>query len=223
MIIVVKCGHPSEREDAMVRAEPLKRKILELRGIGCKTVWLGDLDNPEVLPAATSGIIVAGFSAPLEAIGAEAFLPLIDVLKAADVPVLGICGGHQLLAHVFGGDPPQNCYMRSLRSGEQAITGYQQGMLVEWAPTTVRRVADDPLFAGLPERFVVTQHHAHEIHRIPPGFRLLATSDRCLVQAMGHREQPVWGVQFHPEESDKTHPDGSVILGNFLRMCEKSR
>ncbi len=220
MLMVVKCGPPHERDRAMVKAETVCRRVEDAGGVNCRAVWFLDLDARELLHTPAEGVIIAGFSARLEEIGAPAFEPLVEAIRAAPCPVLGICGGHQLIAHAFGGDPLHNCFMRPLCTGETPEADYQPGMLTEWGFTTVRRIAGDELFASLPERMTVAQYHAHEVHRLPPDFRLLATNDRCLVQAMRHDRRPVWGVQFHPEEWDEEHPCGSRILGNFASICQ---
>lgn len=99
------------------------------------------------------------------------------------VPVLGICLGGQLLAHVAGGTV-------------QADAGAP-----ECGSTPIRLLSAarrDPLFRGLPPVVPAIEHHHDAITALPPGAIWLAASDRCPHQAF--RVGPAaWGVQFHPE------------------------
>ena len=104
---------------------------------------------------------------------------------ASGVPVLGICLGAQVLAHVAGGTVTAS-------SGETEHGSCPVALL---APA-----ADDPLFAGLTgyEELRMIQNHRDSITTLPPGAVLLATSDTCRVQAF-RVGAAAWGVQFHPE------------------------
>lgn len=104
---------------------------------------------------------------------------------AGVLPVLGICYGHQLLAHACGGMVGDNPAGREIGTME-----------LELHPEAAR----DPLFRGLPPRF-----HAHTTHQQtvlvpPPGAQVLARSARDACQAFRWGER-AWGVQFHPEFS----------------------
>ncbi|MFN2469906.1 MAG: type 1 glutamine amidotransferase [Gaiellaceae bacterium] len=101
-------------------------------------------------------------------------------LVGGEVPVLGICLGAQLLAHAAGAWVGEAVYP-------------EQG----WAPVELTPAAtEDPVFAGLPKRFVSFQSH-YQAFAVPEGAVELARND-CCPQAFrlgGH----VWAVQFHPE------------------------
>ena len=109
------------------------------------------------------------------------------------LPVLGICYGMQLLAHTLGG----------------RVAPAQRR---EYGPAVVERVADHPIFAGLPARFDVWMSHGDRIDALPPGFEVLARSANAPYAAMA-RDHLI-GLQFHPEVAHT--PLGSVILRNFL-------
>ncbi|MGV9422424.1 type 1 glutamine amidotransferase [Streptomyces sp. NPDC003674] len=100
-----------------------------------------------------------------------------------DVPVFGICLGGQMLAHVAGGEV----------KGEHGEPEFGSTVLTLLAPA-----AEDPLFAGLPERPVAVENHVDAIVRLPAGARPLARSERCPHQAFRFGRS-AWGVQFHPE------------------------
>lgn len=98
-------------------------------------------------------------------------------------PVLGICLGGQLLAHVGGGTVEGNV-------GEPECGSTP----VHWRP----EAAEDPLFHDVPEVVPAMEHHVDAITRLPEGASWLAESDRCAHQAF-RLGATAWGVQFHPE------------------------
>jgi poly-gamma-glutamate synthesis protein (capsule biosynthesis protein) len=106
---------------------------------------------------------------------------IMEALEA-DVPILGICLGHQLLAYWLGGD---------VQRGR-----WEFG----WLPVEVNKAGQqDPLFAGLGETFYAFLWHGDQVTRLPEGAVLLASTERCPVQSFRLRDRPVWGVQFNPQ------------------------
>ncbi|NIE66014.1 glutamine amidotransferase [Burkholderia sp. Ax-1719] len=105
---------------------------------------------------------------------------------AADVPVLGICYGHQLLAHAFGG-------LVSDRANHEFEIGTHTVGLSAGAQ-------GDPLFDAMPQRFGAQLVHRQSVVRLPDGAFLLAASagEACQAFRVG---RAAWGVQFHPEFS----------------------
>jgi len=138
------------------------------------------------------GLILSGGPASVYAEDAYRMDPEILDLE---VPVLGICYGHQLIADLAG--------------GEVANTGG-----AEYGNTALRVVADSVLLAELPPSQQVWMSHRDQVRRVPPGFVCVATSDGAEVAAMEHRERGLYGVQFHPEVAHT--PRGEEILKRFL-------
>lgn len=101
---------------------------------------------------------------------------------AGDVPILGICWGHQFLAQALGG--------RVVDMGEYEL-GYRE----------VSRVGQDPLFDGLSEQFTSFETHSDRIAELPAGATTLARND---VGVQAFRVGSAWGVQFHPEYDAQT-------------------
>jgi GMP synthase (glutamine-hydrolysing) len=139
------------------------------------------------------GVILSG--GPSSVLGPDA--PRLDpVVLELGVPVLGICYGLQLLAHQLGG---------LVEKAESR----------EYGRALLKVEADHPIFAGLPggpER-TVWMSHGDRVLRLPPGFRVLATSSSSPFAAVAHAERPIVGLQFHPEV---VHTEGGrQILANF--------
>ncbi len=106
---------------------------------------------------------------------------IMEALEA-DVPILGVCLGHQLLAYWLGGE---------VKPGRWEIG---------WLPVTVNEAGlADPLLADLGQTFYAFLWHGDQITRLPEEAELLASTERCAVQAYRLRGRPVWGVQFNPQ------------------------
>ena len=117
------------------------------------------------------------------------------------VPVLGICYGQQLIAHLFGGK-----------------VGPSQSR--EYGETRIRITGESRLFGGIStDEFNVWMSHGDVVETLPFDFEAIATSQNGYVAAMQGRN--VYAVQFHPEV-DHTE-NGRMILNNFLNICSARR
>jgi anthranilate synthase/aminodeoxychorismate synthase-like glutamine amidotransferase len=117
-------------------------------------------------------------------------------------PVLGVCLGHQAIAHVHGG----------------VVT--RAGEVVHGKTSRIMHVSD-PLFDGVPERFDATRYHSLIVSRsgLPPSIEVLAETEKGEIMSVRVRGENVYGVQFHPESILTSH--GRRIMSNFLRMCDR--
>ena len=125
----------------------------------------------------------------------------IDLVAAEpDIPVLGVCLGHQALAVAFG------------------ATVDRAHVLMHGKTSRVRH-SEDGLFEGLPNPFEATRYHSLAVveSTLPSVLQPLAWSDDGILMAMHHGSKPYWGVQFHPE-SILTEV-GPRLIGNFLKLC----
>lgn len=118
------------------------------------------------------------------------------------IPILGICYGHQLLAHVLGGK-------------------VEKGAQGEYGPIDVEIVADSLLFRGMPRRFRVWMNHRDSVFELPSGFYATAKTKNTPIAAFENARMRVFGVQFHPEVEHTEN--GLRILDNFLSICECKR
>jgi GMP synthase (glutamine-hydrolysing) len=104
---------------------------------------------------------------------------------AADLPILGVCWGHQLLAQILGGTVEHR-------------GAYELGYV------EVEQVGSDPLFDGVPDPFTVFATHADEVMDVPDDVTVIARNDAG-IQAF--RKERIYGVQFHPEYDMRTAED----------------
>ena len=119
-----------------------------------------------------------------------------DALAQDDIPVLGVCLGHQGLAHVRGG---------SVVRGAEIVHG-------RISPVFHR---GDGLFDGIPQGFRAVRYHSLVVEpALPPELEALAWSDDGTVMAIAARGKRAWGVQFHPESVGTEH--GARLVANFV-------
>jgi GMP synthase (glutamine-hydrolysing) len=160
-----------------------------------------------------SHIVLSGQSHPWDHYAPEALAGVVEVIKKAPQPILGVCGGHQQIAAAFGAPVD---LMGRLEPGE----GYKGAKRERgyYAVEIVNENGERSLFKDLQQPFTVWHSHFDEVKQLPEGFRRTAFNEACAIQAMQHERRPVFGVQFHPELFDEEHPDGRLILENFLKF-----
>ncbi|MEM2875781.1 MAG: gamma-glutamyl-gamma-aminobutyrate hydrolase family protein [Candidatus Bathyarchaeia archaeon] len=145
-------------------------------------------------------VILSGSTYLLSAQGVrKLFDREISLIKIIGKPLLGICHGHQLLALSYGGEV--------IKMGSR-VKGFK----------SVEVVKEDPIFEGLSKRFMVWENHREEVRETPKDFLLLAISKECKVEAMKHKDYPLYGLQFHPEKFTDANPAGLRILQNFMKI-----
>jgi GMP synthase (glutamine-hydrolysing) len=147
----------------------------------------------EILEEESDGLILSG-GPTMERAGICS-----EYVESIDLPILGICLGHQVIAKTFGGEV-----------GSGSSGGY--------ADIEVEIVEEDDLLKGLGPKTSVWASHADEVVRMPEGFTQLARSNICECEAMRHEERPIFGVQWHPEVAHTEK--GEQLLMNFFEICE---
>ena len=122
-----------------------------------------------------------------------------EYIKHFDIPILGICLGHQLIAKAYGGEVSTS-----------ETESYAQ----------VKRDIknDENLFEGLAPEIDVWSSHKDEVKTVPEEFEVLASSNLCDVESFKHKDKDVYGIQFHPEVHHT--PKGEVIFNNFYKICK---
>jgi anthranilate synthase component 2 len=127
-------------------------------------------------------------------------LDLIGAAAAAELPLLGVCLGHQALGQAFQGRVVR---APALMHGKTSPVSHQ----------------GRSVFAGLPSPFTATRYHSLivEAASLPPVLDVTATSDDGLIMGLAHRSLPLHGVQFHPESIATEH--GHALLANFLDIA----
>jgi para-aminobenzoate synthetase len=161
-------------------------------------------DDPELLrcdPDEFGGVVISPGPGRPQRPGDIGYVG--EFLQQTDIPVLGVCLGHQLIA-------------------------YEAGAAVEPAPrprhgylSTVRHNGD-LLFAGIPREFTAVRYHSLHV-RVPLPGTLMPTAwaEDGVLMALRHASLPRWGVQFHPESVATEF--GRLLLTNFAQLARRER
>jgi len=184
-LLIVKTGSPS---DAVIRKHgDFEDWFLAGMDLGREAVRIARVDRGQPLPRPeeVSGAVITG-SADMVTDRhpwAEATASWLRDAVSRELPVLGVCFGHQLLAHALGGTVGDNPRGREIGT-----------VRVRLAPAA----AHDPLLRDLPETVPVQATHLQSVLELPPGAELLAASDLDPHHAF-RTGTSAWGLQFHPE------------------------
>lgn len=149
-------------------------------------------ETPASALTGRKGIIISG--GPSSVYGAGS--PTIDpALLHMGIPVLGICYGQQLIAHLLGGE---------VQKGDKGEYGFAR----------VEITRPNEIFAGIERNQQAWMSHRDLVVTPPNGFDIMAVTSTCPVAAMGSLSRKLYGVQFHPEVAHT--PSGRAILSNFV-------
>jgi anthranilate synthase/aminodeoxychorismate synthase-like glutamine amidotransferase len=124
-----------------------------------------------------------------------------DIIRTfgKEIPVFGVCLGHQCIGHTFGASVVVNYRMMH-------------------GKTSMVKHNEKELFEGMPNPFAATRYHSLVIQResMPDCLEVTAETDEGEIMGVRHKELPIWGVQFHPESI--LTESGRQIMKNFLKL-----
>lgn len=122
---------------------------------------------------------------------------------SGNIPILGICLGHQIIARAFSGSVQR---AQAIMHGKKSTVWHRQ----------------EELFAGVPYPLCVGRYHSLEVslQDLPSIFRVEAMSEDHSIMAIRHKIHPTYGLQFHPESY--LSEGGGIIIRNFLNICRLS-
>lgn len=115
------------------------------------------------------------------------------------LPLLGVCLGHQCIAHSFGAEVVVNDIIMHGKTSHIVHKG-------------------EDLFEGIPSPFTATRYHSLVVRRetLPDCLEITADTEAGEIMGLRHKDHPIWGVQFHPESILTDH--GRALLRNFLKL-----
>ena len=154
-----------------------------------------DISLEELQKLNPKGIIFSG--GPSSVYNSDAPVPENKIFDM-NLPLLGICYGHQLIVNKFGG--------KVKRANK------------EYGSSVLTIDSDEDLLSGIGESVRAWMSHGDEAEQIPPGFRVIGHTESAKAAAIASKEKSMYGIQFHPEV---VHTEqGTEILKNFvLKVC----
>ena len=171
--------------------------VRRIRGLGVYSELIYPEDIPYKMDESVKGIVLSGGPMSIYDHGS----PKIDreILDSLDIPILGICYGHQLIAHLYGGK-------------------VEKGRYGEYGGVEFKILDIDPIVDGLPKTSRVWMSHKDFVTEPPPGFRNIGSTEYSRYAALANDERKIYTLQFHPEVSHTEY--GDMILGNFIyKIC----
>lgn len=144
----------------------------------------------EILAKKPAGIILSGGPSSVNA--EDAHLVEKEIFESG-IPVLGICYGMQLSAHLLGGK-------------------VAKGVKGEYGKSQLEIIKPNPLFEGVSQNSTVWMSHFDEVETVPEGFEITGKSG--VIASMANVEKKIYAVQFHPEVTHTT--EGARMLENFV-------
>ena len=220
-----------------VRCTDVKRRLEKASGDTCLMRQYGRVTRRWLSKSKIRALVISGNAADWTEYEEEDLLEMYRIIRSAELPILGLCGGSQLIAMAHGAPLGP---MRRLKEGEKdSCEDFAPGYFKEWGFVPVRVFRSDPLFDGLGEEPIFLAAHYYEVKEVPASFELLASSDACEIQVIKQIGKFVYGTQFHPEAYIETQADrrswlinrvypedytreqtaGRRLLANFFRVA----
>ena len=168
----------------------IARRVRE-RHVYAEVVPYDKITTAEIVSRGYTGIIFTGGPNSVYEKGSPSFTK--DILEIG-VPILGICYGMQLMAHLAGGK------VVNAAEGEYGKVEVTAG--------------DSALFKDVPKQSIAWMSHRDYVAEVPSGFEVIATTDKCPTAAMSNASKKLYAVQFHPEVTHTAF--GGKMLENFL-------
>lgn len=207
-----------------IRSEPYLAQMLrhkfrfeEISGLPCLIQHYTRVTAEKLAAWKVQALLLSGNETDWDEYDMTSFTDLKRIIREGDWPVLGLCGGMQLIGLVH--DVPCGPMGRLPEGMADPDPDHQPGMLKEKGYYPINILRTDPLFEGVEKRPVFCEQHYCELKAIPPGFVHLAASELSPIQVIRHETRPVYGTLFHPEEYSEEHPEGKQLLSNFFRIC----
>ncbi|MSN95869.1 aminodeoxychorismate/anthranilate synthase component II, partial [Campylobacter sp. FMV-PI01] len=126
----------------------------------------------------------------------------LEIIEAdLNVPILGICLGHQAIAYKFGA---------SIKTLKTPVHGKSSKISV---------INEGDIFKNLPSNFEVMRYHSLYVDNLPNELEILAKSD--VIMAIKHKTKQIYGIQFHPESFFTQY--GKKIIENFINLNQISK
>lgn len=164
-------------------------------GVTCEVIGNADITVEEIRKMNPDRIVLSPGPGSPEDAGVS-----LGILRelSSEMPILGVCLGHQCMAHIFG-VPRYVGHAKSVMHGKTSLISH----------------TGKSLFQGIPSPFPAARYHSLIVKKLPNDFELLAwTGAEKEIMAMKHTELPIFGVQFHPESFLTKH--GEKLMNNFL-------
>ncbi|MBL4653511.1 MAG: gamma-glutamyl-gamma-aminobutyrate hydrolase family protein [Flavobacteriales bacterium] len=187
MILIIDCGSSKTPE--------IEKNLTAVKQHSITLKYTDTFDSSNQY----KGIIISGAPTLVTELDPQPYIDKFLFLLSIEIPVLGICFGHQILGMVFGATAAK------CKEARKPIEIIIQNEL--------------RIFNELNSSSSFSEDHC-EMISLPKDFIQTASSLFCEIEGMQHKSKPLFGVQFHPETSDK---NGIQLFKNFMKICDNKK
>lgn len=226
MFVYIDLEHDNLKHDPVAWEKSLARRMRHkyymeaISGDNCLVVRYHRANPALLREVEARAVLISGCFTDFEHYSDVSLAGLSAIYHEGRVPTIGFCAGHQLMAQAYGAEIGPIGMMPPGEMGHYPaldLPEFSPGVKQERGFNTVEICNEHALFDGFNGRGEFFQAHYWEVKTTPPDFEILARNQVSGIQAMAHREKPLFGVQFHPTIHDREHPDGRRLLENFFR------
>ena len=230
-----RIGISANRRDGLsCIAETYVQAVLDAGGAPVLIPVITDLKALTVLVSELDGLVMSGggdinplylHEEPIpqlqdvDTLRDEYDLILLRLAANRQIPIMGICRGHQIMNVAFGGSVYQDIHSQA----NHALLKHSQTLAREYPSHTVTLEPGmnrlRTIFNG-EKQILVNSFHHQAVKEVAPGFRATATAPDGINEAMEHTEKTIFGVQWHPE---RLGPNGIRLLHAFLSRCTENK
>jgi GMP synthase-like glutamine amidotransferase len=204
----------------------VKIKLEKISKLPCLVQFYEEVTLKKIKALRIKAVVFGGYSTSLDEHKLESFKGIYELARKGDMPMIGLCGGHQLVAELWAEHNDKELTrmgsypIRKLRKAEpDHNAAYHPGNFKEWGFYPIKIVRKDPLFDGLPNPFMACEFHMREVKKLPKDFVLLASTKDVRIQAYRHKSRPIYATQFHCENYTDYYPAGKRVLENFFKIA----
>ncbi|MCL5407107.1 MAG: discoidin domain-containing protein [Patescibacteria group bacterium] len=185
-------------------------KHIESLSLGLKTVTIpyfeASMEVLERLPKKPVAIVLSGNNADYPNLPMFEHNGEFEIIRQSNIPILGICAGHQFLAMAYG-------YSRGRSMGWSDISAMEP----QTRRAKIKILEQDPIFEGVKNDFIAPEIHSWAVVEPSEEFKIIAKS--TYVQAQKSTQRFIYGVQFHGE-INVSYNEGKLVIENFLKMAK---
>jgi GMP synthase-like glutamine amidotransferase len=226
MFVYIDLEHDNLKHDPAAWEKSLARRLRHkyymeaISGDNCLIVRYFRANPALLREVGARAVVISGCFTEFEHYSDDSLAGLSAIYHEARLPTLGFCAGHQLMAQAYGAEIGPIGIMRPGQVAEHPsfdLPEFSPAVVQERGFTAVEICVQHLLFEGFDGSGTFFQAHYWDVKEAPPGFEVLARNEVSGIQAMGHKERPLFGVQFHPAIHNAEFPDGRRLLENFFR------
>lgn len=204
--------NPCMEKTNLSLVEPVVKMVKKMTRCKISVLHYKEATRERLKAFAPKAVIITGQYSPWHLYDKTALQPVQWFLKHTRKPVLGICGGHQLIALAFSGRV-------ALIKGQGQPASYDNCYRIKGEVNT-RILKRDPLLKGIGSSARFYSSHCEEVKTLPNHFERLISHAESPNYMIKHKTRKIYGVQFHPEFSQTSRGNGYTLLNNFLKQCD---